>query len=291
MRPLTILLLLFLFCSDRAQRLRRAREYISRFAYREAEGELLPFRDKPDAEARYLLGICALAKRDLIKAKTHFSVVVELDTTYRDSITRVYLASIKKQISVNDYKRAESLFADLVAIVPNPNLGSEIRYLGEIYYRERNYRYAIPILLSVVQSETVKTRVWKVKRMLIECYTEEGEYGKALALIEDLIAQGLDGGLVIARGMAYFRLAERFKREGEFDSAEYYARATIENLMPKSLIDDSYYILGEIYEARKDTGKALSYFKKVIRLNPYLKGTLVQKARAKIESLSMKKEG
>ncbi|HID32444.1 MAG TPA: tetratricopeptide repeat protein [bacterium (Candidatus Stahlbacteria)] len=282
--------LFLLFCSDRSQRIARARDHIDHFNFREAEGELLPFQNKDDAEARFLLGVCALAKRDLIKSRNHFQVAVKSDSTYRDSVTEVYLRSIKKHILVKDYDRAEKLFADLVRIVPNPNLGDEIRYLGEIYYRERNYMYAIPILEGVLESETTKTKIWKVKRMLIECYNEEKFYNRALTLIEELIEDGLNGSLVIARGMAYYRIAEMFKNAGEFDSAEYYARATIENLMPKSLIDDSYFILAEISEDRGDTARAISFYKKVIRLNPYLKGPLVARARARIESLSQKGE-
>ncbi|HIE06018.1 MAG TPA: tetratricopeptide repeat protein [bacterium (Candidatus Stahlbacteria)] len=280
-----LFLLILLGCPGRNQRIDRAREYIDRFEFREAEGELLPFRNSKDAEARYLLGICALAKRDLHTARENFIVAARADTDYQDSITRVYLRSIKKQISVKDYKRAEKLFADLVVIVPNPNIGLEIKYLGEIYYRDGNYKYAIPILEGVAEAETVKTRIWKVKRMLIDCYSQEKIYSRALELIDELIADGLNGSLVIGRGMTYYKMAAQFKENGESDSAEYYARATIENLMPKSLIDDAYFMLAEIYEARNDKEKAIDYYQKVIRLNPYRKGKLVQIAKSRIESL------
>jgi tetratricopeptide (TPR) repeat protein len=57
---------------------------------------------------------------------------------------------------------------------------------------------------------------------------------------------------------------------------------------PKSLLDDAYFFVGEIYLKRNNLDKALEAYKKVLRLNPYEKGEVVRKAKERIKEIKEK---
>jgi tetratricopeptide (TPR) repeat protein len=73
--------------------------------------------------------------------------------------------------------------------------------------------------------------------------------------------------------------------QGLLDSAEVFFQTIIDMQEPRTLLDASYFYMGEILLARNDADGALSMYKKVLRLNPYEKGELVQKAKDRIEEL------
>jgi tetratricopeptide (TPR) repeat protein len=76
--------------------------------------------------------------------------------------------------------------------------------------------------------------------------------------------------------------------EGYIDSAEVYFQQIIDLQEPRTLLDVSYYYMGEISLARNDTEAAMTMYKKVLRLNPYEKGELVQKTKDRIKELKEK---
>ena len=73
-----------------------------------------------------------------------------------------------------------------------------------------------------------------------------------------------------------------------YDSAQVLFELITAHNDPKSLLDDAYFYLGEIYLKRGEFKAALEAYKKVLRLNPYEKGEIIKVTKERIKEVKEK---
>lgn len=282
---LIIALALFSTCAQKSERIKNARKYIGLWNYDRALTELIQYRDARDPEIQYLLGICYLRKNEYDEATGYFSKSLKTDSTFRDSIQKVYTTLAKNALTINDLPRALRHYQDLAKLVPDYNQANNLFVIGDLNYNQGNYYPALEAYRKALEIDSISRRARgvlpKLIKSLVECDSLDQALATATREYEKLkVAENL---LIMSE--IKFTIGQKLFQAAAYDSAKVYFRNIIDQQEPKSLLDDSYYYLGEIYLKTDSVGAALEAYKKVLRLNPYQKGDIVKKAQDRIREL------
>ena len=84
-------------------------------------------------------------------------------------------------------------------------------------------------------------------------------------------------------GKVSFHLGKKLFKEGNYVMAEKFLKETISIGLPEVLIDDAYFLLGDIAFSKNDTKQAEIYYRKVIEMNRFSSNAIVRKAQKRIE--------
>jgi len=289
MRYVLLLVVLFVACGNRDYRINKAREFIRKWDWGRAQIELEPFRKKQDPEALYLLGQCAIGKNTFEDARLYFKSAMGIDTTYIDSVDQVYKSLVRKSMRVNDADRAAFFFDQLCSL--SPRLFFEPSFLilmGDIYYDRQNYEKAALTYEKSLQVDSTSQAAKEVMTKLIDAYEKSNNLKKALVLVEVRYAKTKSSLLLMRLGKYYFDIGIDYFQNKIRDTAQVYFMKIVESNAPQSLVDDSYFYLGEISFELGDFARARTCYEKVLHLNPYRKGVLVEKAKQRLEEIRRK---
>lgn len=289
MRYSLLLVAFFFACGNRDFRISKAREFIRKWDWGRAQIELEPFKKKPDAEALYLLGQCAIGKNTFDDAHRFFKSAMAIDTSYIDSVDQVYKSLIQKSMRVNDADRAAFFFDQILSLSPRPFFEpSFLNLMGDIYWDRQEYAKAALTYETSLKVDSTSPAAKEVMTKLIDAYEKSNNLKKALALVEIRYAKTKSSLLLMRLGKYYFDIGIGYFQEKTMDTAQSYLMKIVESNAPQSLVDDSYFYLGEISFDQGDFARAKTYYEKVLHLNPYRKGTLVEKAKQRLEDIKGK---
>lgn len=277
-----------LFCTQKNIHIKNARNFIAQWNYERALIELLKYREEKDSEIQYLLGMCYFGKNEYEQAKEHFRISLSIDTVFRDSILNIYTNSAKKVLKISDFQKALQLYKTLVDLIPDYKQADNLFLVAELNFQQGNYSDALLGYTKAYQidstSEMARKSVRNFLRTLIEC--DSLDLAHVIAKREYERARTSENLLLL--GEINFRLGMKYYENKVYDSATVFLKEVVANEEPKSLLDDACFYLGEIFYVIENYNQAIEYYKKVIRLNPYQKGELVQKSQARIKEIKEK---
>ncbi|MGB9720597.1 MAG: tetratricopeptide repeat protein [bacterium] len=283
-----LFILSLLACSQKNQHIENARKFINQWNYDRALIEILNYREDKDPEIQYLLGYCYFGKNEYDQAKDYFENSLNLDTLFRDSIISIYTNAAKKALKISDLQKSLQFYKTLADIIPDYKQADNLFLVADLNFQQGNYPAALLGYLRAYEIDSISETAKKSKRnflkSLIEC--DSLEMARRIAMKEYKRLKNSDNLLIM--GEINYLIGKRLYDKGIYDSAIVYLKEIITNQEPKSLVDDACYFLGEIYYAGGNFDQALEYYKKVLRLNPYQKGELVQKSQARIKEIKEK---
>lgn len=272
-------------CSQKEKHISNARKYINQWNYDRALIEILKYRDDKNAEVQYLLGYCYFGKNEYDEAKNYFKNSLDIDSLFRDSIINLYTTGAKKALKVSELSKASQLYKTLADLIPDYKQADNLFLVADLNYQQGNYPGALLGYLKAFEIDSVSDNARKALknflRSLIEC--DSLELARKIALKEYKRTRTSENILIL--GEINFLMGKKLYGMGLFDSASIYFKELNTNQEPKSLVDDACFYLGEIYYQQGNFNQALDYYKKVLRLNPYQKGELVQKSQARIKEI------
>ncbi len=278
--------LILLGCTNRDYRINKAREFMQSWNYERALVELNPFKDKRDAMAHYLIGQCYLGKNNYEEARNYFKEAIQFDTIYIDSVDPVYKSLIQKSMKIEDTERAAFFFDQLLSLSPRPFFEPSFLFLmGDIYYNSKNYEKAAATYEKGMGLDSTSSAAKEVLTRLIESYEKSNNLRKALPLVEARYQKTKSSLFLVRLGKYYFDIALSSFEERSIDTARLYFEKVIESNTPQSMVDDAYFYLGEISFKLGNLSDAQTFYEKVIRLNPYRKGVVFEKAKARLEEI------
>ncbi|MEO0094713.1 MAG: tetratricopeptide repeat protein [candidate division WOR-3 bacterium] len=281
-------IIFLLVCSQKNTHIKNARKFINQWNYDRALIEILKYREDKDAEIQYLLGICYFGKNEYDQAKDHFRNSLQLDTLFKDSIIYVYTTSAKKALKISDLQKALQFYKTIPDLIPDYKQADNLFLVADLHFQQGNYSGALAGYIKAYEidstSEMARKSVKNFLKSLIECdnlltarMIAQREY-KRIKTSENLLLLG----------EINFLLGKKYYDKGQYDSATVFFKEVETNQEPKSLLDDACFYLGEIFYASEKYDQAMDYYKKVLRLNPYQKGELVQKSRERIKEIKEK---
>lgn len=275
-------------CSQKQKNISNARKYINQWNYDRALIEILKYREDKNAEVQYLLGHCYFGKNEYDEAKNYFKNSLDINSLFRDSIINLYTAGAKKALKVSELSKAAQFYKTIADLIPDYKQADNLFIVADLNYQQGNYPGALLGYLKAFEIDSVSTNARKAirnfLRSLIEC--DSLELARKIALKEYKSTRTSENILIL--GEINFLIGKKLYGMGLFDSASIFLKEVNTNQEPKSLVDDACFYLGEIYYQQGNFNQALDYYKKVLRLNPYQKGELVQKSQARIKEIKEK---
>ncbi|MGC9080926.1 tetratricopeptide repeat protein [Sulfurihydrogenibium sp.] len=222
---------------------------------------------------------------------------------------KLQLASIYEE--KGELEKAEKIYKELSQ--KNTQEGNYAKYkLAEIYYKSNQTDKAKNILSQLIDSPD-KDIYFQTNLLLAKIYEEEGDKDKAIEIYQrisdnDDIKFKLSNLLIdVGRydeALTYLnQLIEKYPdkapeisfyigkikyKQNNFDEAISYLEAATKS-QNYNIASESYFLLGEIYNSKKDLNKALNAYLNAIYVNPQL-NNITANARLKASDILIKAE-
>jgi tetratricopeptide (TPR) repeat protein len=235
-----------------------------------------------------LLGYCYLRKNEYQEAAEYFRGSLEIDTTFRDSIIRVYNILSQNAIKINEPERALFLYQEVAKLVPEYEQSSNLFLIGNLNFENANYEAAIKAYTRGLQIDSTSDEAKRARPRLINSLAATGDFALAMAMAEAGYEKLKTAANLLLLSEIRLALGLKHFQSGILDSAEVYFGYIIANQEPKSMLDDAYFHTAEIYYMRESYNRALELYKKVLRLDPYQKGEMTRKAKERIKEIKEK---
>lgn len=283
-----IIILGLISCSQKQKHISNARIFINQWNYDRALIEILKYREDKDSEVQYLLGYCYFGKNEYNEAENYFKNALNIDSLFRDSIINIYTNAAKKALKISELSKALEFYKTLADLIPDYKQADNLFLVADLNFKQENYPSALLAYLKAFEIDSMSNNARKsVKnflKSLIEC--DSLELALRIALKEYKRAKTSENILIL--GEINYLIGKKLYGKGLYDSAVVFFKEVNTNQEPKSLVDDACFYLGEIYYEQGNFNQALDYYKKVLRLNPYQKGELVQKSQTRIKEIKEK---
>lgn len=285
----SLLLVLVIFgCTNKAERINNARKYIKVWNYDRALTEIISFRNAKDSEIQYLLGYCYLKKNEFGEALIYFEKSLKVNELYKDSIILIYNNLAKNSLKINEPERALFFYEEIAKLVPAYEQASNLFLIGDLHYESGNYPASIQAYIKALAIDSTSKQARKIRQRLVQALFESNRLYEALEIAQTQYENLKTAANLLQLNEIRFTLGNDLFDKDLLDSAEVFFELIISMQEPKSLLDDTYFLIGEIYLKRNNLDKALEAYKKVLRLNPYEKGEVVRKAKERIKEIKEK---
>ncbi len=290
MKRFTVLLALLLLigCTNKEARIKNARNFIRVWDYERALTELISLRKENDPEVQYLLGLCYLKKNEFVEAEKYFKHSLNINETFKDSIVRLYNRLARNAIKIDEPERALKFYQAIGRLVPEFKQASNLSLVGDISLEEKNYLSAINAYRQALKIDSTSKSARRVKHNLIKALIGADSLYPALEIAQKEYKKLKTAGNLLQLSEIKFALGKRYLAAARYDSAEVFFQSIVDNQEPKSLLDDAYFYLGEIYQKTDRLKKAIAAYKKVLRLDPYQKGIFTRKAKECLKEIKEK---
>lgn len=285
---LLMLVFTLINCSNKAERILNARKYIKVWNYDRALTEIISYRNVKDAEVQYLLGYCYLKKNEFGEALTYFEKSLVINEEYKDSVIAIYNNLAANALKIDESERALFFYEEIAKLVPAYEQASNLFLIGDLNFNSGNYPASVQAYIKALAIDSTSKQARQVKQRLVQALFESSRFYEALELAEQQYENLKTAANLLQLNEIRFALGNDLFNQGLLDSSQVFFELIISMQEPKSLLDDTYFLIGEIYLKRNNFDKALEAYKKVLRLNPYEKGEVVKKAKERIREIKEK---
>jgi len=282
---LGLVILLLIACTQKENRIKNARNFIKEWNYERALTEIISYRDKKDPEIQYLLGLCYLKKNEFSEAAKYFEKSLTYSENYTDSILQLYNTMAHNALKINEPQRALFFYREAASLVPEFNQADNLFLTGDINFEQDNYAVAAEAYLKALEYDSTSPRAKKIRKNLIKALMETDSLNLALKLATTEYERLPTASNLLQLSEIKFSIGKELFNIGLIDSAWIFFDEIVHQQEPKSLMDDAYFYIGEIYLQKGQWANALKSYKKVIRLNPYEKGEIIKRAKERIKEI------
>ena len=266
----------------------QAQEYIEKHEYGRAIEILETINpSKRTANVNLLLGEVHSIRFEFEKADHVLRTTYERFPASRDSVLSMYLLMAERFEKRKRTDLAIMAYTSLLELESEYNIGNGFYILGYHYVETNDLAKAMLFFEKAVEHITDKRLLTKSKIELIDIYEVVGQYREAIEIsLEDPSTD-----IVFRRGKLSYLYARSLFSKKEFDSALTYCESIIVINSPRSLIDDTYFLMGEIFSANNNYKQAVKCYKEVVKMDKFGNNELAALARKKIEVMTRFKKG
>jgi tetratricopeptide (TPR) repeat protein len=287
---LLLLALVFLSACNREARtkIKRAREHMEKHEYGRAV-ETLETIDpaKRTADVNLLLAEVHGIRFEFEKADHALRTTYDRFPAAKDSVLTTYLSMAERFRKRKRADLAIRAYTALLDLESEYNIGEGFYILGHHYVETNDIARAMLFLEKAVEHVTDKRMLTRSKIELIDMYEAVGKYREAI----DISLEDPSTDIVFRRGKLSFLYAKSLFSKKEYDSALVYCESIIVINTPRSLIDDTYFLMGEIFSANNNYGEAVRCYKEVVKMDKFGNNELAEMARRKIEVMTRFNKG
>jgi tetratricopeptide (TPR) repeat protein len=278
-----VLAVLFAGCNrEAAVKLRRAQRHIEQNEYARAI-EILETINPSNRTARVnlMLGRAYANQFEFEKADHALRSTCERFPAFKDSVLATFLSMAERFEKRKRTDLAIRAYSSLLDLESEYNIEKGFYTLGHYYVETNDLARAMIFLEKAVAHVTDKALLTRSKVELIDIYESLGRYREAI----DLSLDDPSTDIVFRRGKLSYLYAQSLFSKREFDSALAYCESVLVINTPRSIIDDTYYLMGEIFSANNNFKKAVECYREVVKMDKFGKSQLAVLARKKIEAM------
>ena len=275
-------------CSNKTKHIANARGYIKTWDYNRALTEIISYRKAKNPEIQYLLGYCYLKKNEFGEAAIYFKKSLANSDVFKDSVITLYNRLSENAMKIGESERALFFYGEIAKLVPTYEQASNLFLIGDLNFDNANYPASIQAYTKALAIDSTSKQARRTKQKLVKALFESNSLYKALELAQEQYENLKTAANLLQLSEIHFMLGNNLFNKGLLDSAQAFFELIISTREPKSLLDDAYFFVGEIYLKRNNFDKALEAYKRVLRLNPYEKGEVVRKTKERIKEIKEK---
>ncbi|MCK4528674.1 tetratricopeptide repeat protein [candidate division WOR-3 bacterium] len=228
----------------------------------------------------YLEGTICLHLNNPRRAIRVFDRLLELDSTWCRTVISDLAEASYKAITKGRNFTANLMLNKILQYDPEFELEKRNFFMGDWYFDCNEYDSAITFYEAGLEYDSTNM---DARFKLAQCFIYEGELLPAY--------QSLRKGLEIQEhwrfrywlGKVSFMLAKERLENGNFSSAELYLAQVISLDLPRVLVDDAYFLLGDIRLAQEKYKEAESCYIKVLSINRFAKSRIVREAEERLK--------
>ena len=224
----------------------------------------------------YLQGEIYLNLNDPRRALKSFERLIDADPRWKTKVLKSLSQAGNEAARKGKDFMAVMIYSKILEFEPEFDLKEKNILMGNWFFDSRDYEKSIDYYIKGLE---YNTRDEELRLRLAQCYINTDDLISAYDILKESIKElPRSWRLRYWLGKTSFKLAEKRIKEGNYDSVELYLRELIALGMPKVLIDDAYFILGDIKLSQEKYEEAAKYYNKVLDLNKFAKPKIRKEA-------------
>ncbi|MBW7997731.1 MAG: tetratricopeptide repeat protein [Candidatus Glassbacteria bacterium] len=285
---------LFAGCSGgRASNEQNGDRYYRSGQYDDALAEYLMAEKTAGTSAALLrkIGKVYVMQGDFFQAKNYFDRYFSTrDSVPDEGVLLDYFQIAVERGRSGDTTTMVHALEEILAINPSFSLGAFYFVLGDYYFEQSDYHRAIAYYLRGLPLDTEQERRAGCMYNLAAGYEKLEDYFNAFLYYDQFLTLYPDRPeseqASWHRSSCSYPLALQMREEGDLEQAFYYLNLIISGGQPQHLVDDAWYLRGEILLQDNRPAEAKQAFERVLKLNRYYyKEKIAEQARKRIEEI------
>jgi len=267
----TLILIIFADC-------RRESNYAKAFEYYHSlrpTRALILLENSEKPKEIYLQGEIYLNLNDPRRALKSFDKLIELDPRWKTKALKKLLQAGNQAAEKGKEFTAVTIYSKILEFEPDFEMGEKNILMGNWFFDSRDYEKSIDYYIEGMKYKSSDS---DLRLKLAQCYINTNDLISAYDVLKEATKELSSWRLRYWLGKTSFKLAEKRIEEGNYDSAELYLNELISLGMPKVLIDDAYFLLGDIKLSQEQYELATKHYNKVLELNKFAKPKIRREA-------------
>jgi len=271
-----ILLLLIPSC-------RKESNYVKAFEYYHSlrpTRALILLENSNIAKEIYLQGEIHLNLNDPRRALKSFDKLINTDPRWKAKTLKKLLQAGNEAAEKGKDFTAVTIYLKILEFEPDFDMEEKNTLMGNWFFDSRDYEQSIDYYIKGMKYKSSDS---DLRLKLAQCYINTDDLVSAYNVLKEATKELSSWRLRYWLGKTSFKLAEKRIKEGNYDSAELYLKELITLGMPKVLIDNTYFLLGDIKLSQEEYTVAAGYYNKVLELNKFAKPKIRREAEEALE--------
>lgn len=274
--PLIVILLFSLSCK-RKSNYEKAMVYYNSMKTTQA---LLLLKNSDIPREIYLEGDIYLKLNDPGRAVKSFDKLLKLDPKWKENVLSDIKVAADKAITRRMDFTANMMLEKILEYDPGFELGARNFFMGNWYFDSRDYDKSIAFYEDGLQYDSLNMNA---RFQLTQCFIHKGDLLSAYQTLREGMAIRDNWRYRYWLGKVSYGLARKRFEEGNYSSSEMYLAQVIALGLPKVLVDDAYFLLGDIRLGQEKYKEASSCYEKVLQINRFAKPRIVRDAEERLK--------
>jgi len=228
----------------------------------------------------YLQGKIYLNLNDTRRALKSFEKLIDKDPRWKTRVLKELLEAGEEATTKRKDFMAVMIYSKILEFEPEFELKAKNILMGNWFFDSREYEKSINYYIKGLEYDPHNE---DLRLKLAQCYINTDDLVSAYDVLKESTKELSSWRLRYWLGKTSFNLAEKRIKEGNYDSAELYLKELISLGMPKVLIDDGHFLLGDIKLSQEKYEEAANHYNKVLDLNRFAKPKIRREAEEALE--------
>jgi len=262
---------------------RRESNYAKAFEYYHSlrpTRALILLENSQNPKEIYLQGEIYLNLNDPRRALKSFDRLIDTDPRWKAKTLKKLLQAGNEAAEKGKDFTAVTIYLKILEFEPDFDMEEKNILMGNWFFDSRDYEQSIDYYIKGMKYKSLDS---DLRLKLAQCYINTDDLVSAYDVLKEATKELSSWRLRYWLGKTSFKLAEKRIKEGNYDSAELYLKELITLGMPKVLIDDAYFLLGDIKLSQEEYTDAAGYYNKVLELNKFAKPKIRREAEEALE--------